>query len=264
MSSSNAELMALERPGAAALVQEPKAGDVAEQPEGLADAALVRHVGGERPVVDEWVLELDADARPCAGAHVGGARTPERDGGDGGAGVVRRGRDHLRTGEARVDGDFVAEHTELGSRPDDLGEEAPRDLEALEEVEGPGALACVPTLGRGGVRPLDGEPAPEPVVHEVGYQQKRLCDLEHGVGFGGECGQLEDRVDRQVLDAGALVELTGGHDGQCGLDRLGPARIAVVDGVLEKPAPAVEQAEVDSPGVDADGVDGAGLDARGM
>ena len=91
---------ALLRPGPAALVQEPEAGDVAEQADRAGDAALVGQVRGEGPVVDQRRVELQADERPRAGADVGGARLPERNGGDRRGGVVRRGGDHLRPAQA--------------------------------------------------------------------------------------------------------------------------------------------------------------------
>ena len=55
-----------------------------------ADAALVRQVGGEGLVVDQRLVELEADERPRAGADVGRVGLAERHGGDGRAGVVRR------------------------------------------------------------------------------------------------------------------------------------------------------------------------------
>ena len=76
-------VVALQRPGAAALVQEPEPGDVPEQTERAGHAALIRQVGGKRAVVDRRPVDLEAHKRPRSGAHVGRAGTPERDRGDG-------------------------------------------------------------------------------------------------------------------------------------------------------------------------------------
>ena len=72
-------VVTLRGPCAPALVQKPEPGDVAQQSERPGDTALVREIGVEGGVVDERLVELDADERPRADAEVHGVGTAERD-----------------------------------------------------------------------------------------------------------------------------------------------------------------------------------------
>ena len=90
----------------------------------------------------------------------------------------------------------------------------------------------------------------------------RLGGVERRIGLGGHRAELEHRVDRHQLDAGAVVELAGGDARENAVRRAHPAAVAVVDGVLHQPPLRVDQSEVDPPGVDRDRVDMTGL-ARG-
>jgi hypothetical protein len=45
-------------PGSPALLQQPEAGDILEQPDGLRDADFVREVGSERVTVDDRRVKL--------------------------------------------------------------------------------------------------------------------------------------------------------------------------------------------------------------
>ncbi len=130
--------MPLRGPGAAALVQEPEARDVAEQPERPADAALVGQVRGERSRRRSTARSRsDADERPRADAEEHGAGRAERHGDDRRGGVVRRARDDARAGEASRLGDLRRERAEERSGRNDLREEARRDVEPLEQVGRP-------------------------------------------------------------------------------------------------------------------------------
>ena len=118
------------RPGPAALVQEPEAGDVAEQAGRPGDATFVGQVRGEGPVVDQRRVELQADERPRAGADVGGARLPEGNGGDRRGGVVRRRGNHLRPAQSGL----AVDRAERCPRRHDLRQDPGGDAEPVEQV----------------------------------------------------------------------------------------------------------------------------------
>ena len=120
---------------------------------------------------------------------------------------MRRDGDHVCFSQARLLGDIATDASEPRARRDDLREEARRNIEALEQIDGPTAAQGVEALRRRGVRELGTAGAAEPVVHEVGHEEERLCDLERGVALRGHGAELEDGVDRHQLDAGALVQV---------------------------------------------------------
>ncbi len=105
------------------------------------------------------------------------------------------------------------------------------------------------------VRALGGLDAGQPVAEEVGT---RSPVRQHGVGVGGE---LEDGVERQVLETVAPVQLVGGHAGVDGVDAVLVPSVPVVGGQAEQ-ASLAEESVVHRPRVDADarqvGVLGAG------
>ncbi len=165
-------LEALQRPGAAALVQEPEAGHVAQDAHRAGDAALVGEVGGEAAVVDDGVVELDAHQRPRAGADVRRAGLAER--------ARRRRPTRCRASPGRSRG---CPRRRSARRPPPSARRAPcraattspsrrsGDAEPREHVAGPGARTRVVALGGGGVGALRGRHAAEPQAEQVGDQQ---------------------------------------------------------------------------------------------
>ena len=93
------------------------------------------------------------------------------------------------------------------------------------------------------------------MVEEVGDQQQGIRCSERRIVRGGHRCELEHGVDREQLDAGALVELARRHACEDVRHRRRAPRVAVVDGVLDEAARRIEQAEVDRPRVDGDRVD---------
>ncbi len=75
---------------------------------------------------------------------------------------------------------------------------------------------------------------------------------------GGLRGELVDRVERQLLDAGGGVELLGRDPPAHLLEDSVGAGVAVAVRVAEQRPGRVEEAVVDRPGVDADRVDRSG------
>ncbi len=67
-----------------------------------------------------------------------------------------------------------------------------------------------------------------------------------------ERDQLEERVERQELDPGLLVDLARRYAGEGRVHRLRSAPVAVMEWACEQRPGPVEQAEVAAPGVDAD------------
>ena len=74
--------------------------------------------------------------------------------------------------------------------------------------------------------------------------------VQRRVALAGHGCELEHRVDRHELDAGAFVELPWRDPRVDVLDGAGAALVAIVDGVLDELAGTVEQPEVDAPRVD--------------
>ena len=92
-----AVVVALAHPLPAALLHEPQAHDVLQEPDRPADAALVGVVVGERLLVDDRLVQLDAHQRPRARADVAPVArllAVRRHGGDGAGRVVAGGGDH--------------------------------------------------------------------------------------------------------------------------------------------------------------------------
>ena len=119
-----------ERPRTRAFLQQPEPGDVAEDPEGVLDAALVRHVCAKGLVGQHRFARLDSDERPGTDDDVGRTVGPQRDAGDGGGRVVGRGRNDRGVAETRLLRDVFQQRSERGARRDDLGEQLARNPRA--------------------------------------------------------------------------------------------------------------------------------------
>ena len=92
----------------------------------------------------------------------------------------------------------------------------------------------------------------EPEVEDVRHEEEGVRRLERRVVVSGHAPELEHRVDRHQLDSRPLVQLAGRHPLEDAPPRPGAAGVAVVHRVLQEPAVAVDQAEVDAPRVDRD------------
>jgi hypothetical protein len=141
---------------------------------------------------------------------------------------------------------------------DERRQDPRRDPKFGGELEIPRATARIQQPGGRRVAELCRFDAGEPVVQQIGDQQ-------HAVGETQQIAlrrELEDRVEGQVLQAVARVQLRGGHPRvHCGDAGIAP-RVAVVVGHAQRAAPA-QQAVVDRPRVDADRDDLAGRLALG-
>ena len=144
------------------------------------------------------------------------------------------------------------ERAEARSGLHDLGQESRRDVEPLDEVARPAARPRVEALRRAGVRPLRAPDTAEPRVHQVRDQQDRVGDVERGVRLVRHGRELEDRVDREQLDARAVVELPRGDPLEHAVDGPGPTTVPVVDGIPQQAPGTVDEPEVDRPRVDTD------------
>ena len=199
--------MTFERPGPAALVEQPQARDVAEQAERSRDTALVRQIGCEGLIVDQRLLCLDSDERPRADAEECGAGPSEGHRSHRRSGVVRRDCDDRRPVQPRCLADIggagpscVPGATISGNRRAGMSRRSSRSV-----AQPP--CARVVALRRRRVRELGRAAAAEPVVDEVRDEQQRLGGLERGIVLIGHRGELEHRVDRHQLDPRALIEL---------------------------------------------------------
>ena len=89
-------------------------------------------------------------------------------------------------------------------------------------------------------------------MEQVRDQQQPSGRLERAIMLGGHCCELEDRVDRQQLDAGALIELARGNPVEQQCRGCSPPGVPVVGRRLDQFVAVVEQAEVDGPRVDGE------------
>ena len=243
---------ALARPGAPTFVEQPEAGDVPQEANGVADTALVGDVRGEGRVGDHRLVHLEAHERPRAHADEDGIRTAEGHGCDRRARVMGGdGHDGCLT-EVCLVGDDSLEPAKARSRFDDPGEKAGRDVEPLDEVARPVARSRVEALRRACVRTLRGAGAAEPQVHEVRDQQHRVGGVQQRVRLSGHGRELEDRVDREQLDSRAVVQLPPGDPLEDAVDGPGPATVPIVNGIPQQTSGPVDEPEVDRPRVDAD------------
>ena len=250
------ELIALSGPLTPALIQQPQARNVPEQPKRSRDTALVGQVRRERVVADHRVIDLDADERPRADAQKDRAVIDQRRRRDCRGGVVSRNRNHARIVEAGGFRRIARERAEQRSRRHDLLEQPVRNVEPVEEIGRPASSRRVVALRGRGVCELGRPAAAQQEVEEIGDHEQRARRVERLVAFTGHCRQLEDRVDRQKLDSGALVQLARRHALEDAFDRSRPAGVAIVPRCLDDRTLVVEEGEVDRPRVDCERIDG--------
>ena len=153
-------------------------------------------------------------------------------------GVVSRRGNHDRAAQTCPTGDLWEEGPKRCSRTDELRQERGRQTKSLEELSRPRLRTRVEALGRSRVRVLGGRDTRQPEVEEVRNEEKRLSDLERRFIGTNRCVELDERVDRHLLDPGALVDLRAGtsakrppsprrcagHDGGRGSRSACPAR----------------------------------------
>jgi hypothetical protein len=72
--------------------------------------------------------------------------------------------------------------------------------------------------------------------------------------------ELVERIDRQELHAGGLVDLVAAHAGEDRLHHARRPRIAIVVRVFKQRAALAEERVVDAPGIDADALERAAGD----
>ncbi len=140
-------------------------------------------------------------------------------------------------------------------------EELPRQAEPVDERAGPLPGRGVEQPRRRGVGDLRADRPGEPVGEQVGHEQQRAGRGElRGVPRGR---QLEDRVERQVLQSGHPVQLLGRHRRVHGRHRGLVPGVAVVHRVAQQCTVGVQQAVVHRPAVDAHAVQPAEVAAGG-
>jgi hypothetical protein len=235
-------------PGADRLREQPQPGDVLEESDSPVDAALVGEVGGPTLQRDHRLLEFDADERPGATGDVREVLVRGRHGDDGRGRVVRADGDDAEPGRgAELGGDGGEERAEPGARLDQGREDPERQIEAREELVVPRAGVRVEQTRGGGVGDLGRGDTGQPVADQVRDEQRLVGEGEH-VALGGE---LEQRVEGEVLQSGARVELLRADPRVHVGDAARRPLVTVVVRRAEHPAPA-QQGVVDGPGVDAD------------
>ena len=122
-----------------------------------------------------------------------------------------RYRNDDRAVQPQVVGDAGRQRPKRRARRNDLREDRRRNVEPLQEIGRPAFGGRVVALGRSRVRELGRLAAAEPEMEQVRDQQQPSGRLEGAIMLGRHCCELEDRVDREQLDAGALIELARGN-----------------------------------------------------
>ena len=176
---------------------------------------------------------------------------------------MRRDRDDRCVPDAGVVGDVAVDACQYGTGLDHVRQQAGGHVETVEQVVGPRSAARIEALSRRRVGQLGRPDAAEPVVHEVRDEQERLRRSERRVPFDRHRGKLEHGVDRDELNARALVQLPRRHAFENRLHRPRPAAVTVVRRILQQPALAIDEPEIDRPRVDGDRIDAARFSGGG-
>ena len=245
--------VALLLPLAERLLQEPEAGEVAQEERGVAASAFVceAKLAGARG--GDGSVEFHAHEAPGAAADERAVRIEIGNGGDCAGCIVRcDGDDGEGLAEAAEVEDAATDIGEDGCGGDNPGQNSIRDGEGMEQFAVPVARGVVVHPGGGGFSELDGFFAAEEKVEEVGNHQEGLGGFEPGV-FGKHHGvELEEGVELERLHAGGGEEIGFGDALEEALRDAVGARVAVVRGIVEQAATAVEEGEVYAPGIDGD------------
>ncbi len=237
-------------PGAHGLLEEPQSGDVAQEADRAVGAPFVGEARLQRFDAEDGAGAFGADQGPGAAGDVGGVLGLVGDGGDGGGGVVAGGGDDADSAaEAGLGGHGVGQAAQDRAGLGDLAEQFSPYAGDIAQLGRPGAGGLVDQAGGGGIARLAREGAREPVREQVRDEQHPLGGVE---GLGPLGGELEDRVERLVLDAGAGEQGFGAGGGEDGLAGGAGAGVAVAHGSAQQVAACVEEGVVDRPGVDGD------------
>ena len=203
------------RPRALALLQQPQAHDVAQVADRAVDAELVGEVGRAAVLGEHRLLELHADQRPGAAGDVGepvGRRRARR----------RRPR-RCRATRPRSPAPARSSPVSASDVGAQLAEPVARLPQRREQVRGqpePVDQRPRPTRrvrrveqpGGGGVGDLRARP-PRSASRRAGRGSAAACGPRPAAAVSRRRGQLEHRVERQVLQPGDPVQLLGPDGG---------------------------------------------------
>ena len=218
--------------------------------DGAAHAALVGEVRGERLVGDQRLGELDADERPRAGADVGGTwdrgtapRRPPRPcrACRGTATARARGRVRSATSSRRAPRTVAGRTTSRKAPPGCRAARAGRSPTPARAGRGTGwsSRSCTRTTAT----PLSQKWSRS----GISSSDPAASSARPPAATSGE--ELEERVDRHQLDAGALVDLARRDRRRRALHHaLGPP-VAVVHRVAETSAPSRSSSPKSTPHV---------------
>ncbi len=158
-------------------------------------------------------------------------------------------------GDPELLGQRPADRADHRPRVDQLREDLPGQVQVPAELVGPGPRPRVEQLGRRGVGPLPRPPAGQEPGEQVGHHQEGFGHLQDRRVGQSHRQQLIERVERQELEPGDLVDPLARDPAEGRLEHAVRPRIAVVDRVAQQRIPAPDQAEVDAPGVDPHAVE---------
>ena len=211
-------------PDARALLLEPQAHDVLEQPDRAVDAALVREVRRARVVAQDRLGQLQAEQATTCRSR--GSRRARR------APARRRTRRRCRGPRRRTPARRRAawwgrSGAERRAGLDDVAEQAAGQPEPLGEPARPGPGAPRRAVRWSTPRSPRSRARRRARARAGRDERDPLGAGERGRALVGE--QLEDGVDRHRLDAGRGVELGGGHARERALVHPLRAAVAVVE-----------------------------------
>jgi len=220
-------------PGATALLHQPQAHDVLEQPVGATDAALVGKVVRQALGSDDRLTHLHAHQGPGPRTDVAKVVPFGRHGSDGRARVVAGRSQDGHCIEPGLIGDIVPQKADGGARLHHRQEYVSRQIEAPEQIPSPIAGTWVEALCGGRVGELAGLDAGKPVVEEVGHHQKGTGHTECTVPLAPHGEQLVQGVDFHELDARLVENDLARHDAKRGVQHALGTGIPVVARIAE-------------------------------
>ena len=127
------------------------------------------------------------------------------------------------------------------------------EYEPPDEIVRPVARPRIEELRRARVRCLGVTLARQPVCEQVGDEQQCRRAVQPAVRVDRK--QLEQRVDRQELDAGRRVDLLRGNARERVAHEVCAASVPVRERIGEQRTVSVEEPEIDAPCVDAHAAD---------
>jgi len=241
--------------GAFALLHEPQAHDVFEQPIGAVQAAFVGQIQRLRARAQGGLLNLDPHERPGAGAQVcpvGFARVGRGHPGDRSGGIMRRRRHHVDFAQAGALRDAGPQHAQPGAGRHDFRKNARGQAKLFQQAGGPVAGQRVQALGGGAVGEFDHTGATQRPMDEVRHQQQRVRPFEHlrSALFMGQ--QLEQGVELHELQAGLGKDFRPRHFSERLFHHAVGAGVAIRERLPQHFVALIEQHIVHPPGVGTD------------